>query len=62
MDGVISWGKLTLEWYTYELGSDSDLSIIMRDVLANPQSHSAWGTRLRQRVKILNALTLSYLN
>ncbi|KLO05931.1 SET domain-containing protein [Schizopora paradoxa] len=52
-DSVISWGELAAEWYTYELGSDSDLTISVRHTVANPDSHPAWGTRSRQRIKTL---------
>lgn len=52
-DGVVSWGKLALEWYSYELGSDSDLAVSMRNVIASPQTHSAWGSRIGLRVSSL---------
>jgi len=51
-DGVVSWGKLALEWYSYELGWDSDLAVLMRSIVENPQTHSAWGSRIRSRVKV----------
>ncbi len=52
-DGVVSWGRQALEWYSYELGSDSDLVVSMRNVIASPQTHSAWGSRIGLRVSSL---------
>jgi len=39
------WAQLAIKWYTYELGSDSQEALGMKDTLLRPQLHSAWGTR-----------------
>jgi hypothetical protein len=39
------WAQLAIKWYTYELGSDSQEALGMKNTLLHPQSHNAWGTR-----------------
>ncbi|KAF8073662.1 hypothetical protein FPV67DRAFT_1409441 [Lyophyllum atratum] len=39
------WAELALEWYTYELGLDSEQVGEMVEVIANPQGHPGWGSR-----------------
>ncbi len=39
------WARLAIDWYTHELGSDSEQIQAMRATLSKPESHFAWGTR-----------------
>lgn len=49
-DAVRAWAELAKEWYTYELGADSEQVQTMRGVLANPTSHQMWGARGKEDV------------
>jgi hypothetical protein len=42
---VIEWAELAMEWYRYELGSDSEEVKAMKVVIENPQGHFGWGAR-----------------
>jgi hypothetical protein len=40
------WAKLAIQWYTYELGADSE--VVMSEVhstATHPETHPAWGSR-----------------
>ncbi|KAF7346043.1 SET domain-containing protein 5 [Mycena sanguinolenta] len=39
------WGRLAVEWYTYELGADSDLVLATQKTVDRPEKHRAWGSR-----------------
>jgi len=39
------WAELAIEWYTYELGLDSEQVDEMIEVVVKPQNHPGWGTR-----------------
>ncbi|KAK1236263.1 hypothetical protein PQX77_000497 [Marasmius sp. AFHP31] len=39
------WAKLAIEWYSYELGSDSELTEHMKTIVENPQLHRSWAVR-----------------
>lgn len=39
------WAELAIEWYSYELGLDSEQVDEMVEVVVKPQSHPGWGTR-----------------
>ncbi|KAJ7202814.1 hypothetical protein GGX14DRAFT_462418 [Mycena pura] len=40
-----SWAELAIEWYTYELGADSELVMEVRNTAEHPEGQRAWGTR-----------------
>ncbi|KAJ7644316.1 hypothetical protein FB45DRAFT_736700 [Roridomyces roridus] len=40
-----SWAQKAIEWYTYELGEDSDLVAETRATADQPQEHPAWASR-----------------
>jgi hypothetical protein len=46
----VDWGKLALQWASYELGSDSDLAEEMRIVMREPKRHPVWGQRATMAV------------
>ncbi|KAF8237124.1 hypothetical protein L208DRAFT_1431725 [Tricholoma matsutake] len=43
--GVREWAELAIEWYTYELGGDSEQVQEMKLVVKDPESHAGWGVR-----------------
>ena len=47
---VVDWGRLALQWASYELGSDSDLAEEMRIVTREPKRHTVWGQRAAMAV------------
>jgi len=47
---VMDWGRLALQWASYELGSDSDLADEMRIVIREPKRHPMWGQRATMAV------------
>lgn len=46
------WAALAQEWYSYELGADSEQVATMLALLENPRRHYAWGTRERINVQM----------
>ncbi|KAH9065391.1 hypothetical protein EDB87DRAFT_1595643 [Lactarius vividus] len=44
-EAVMDWGRLALQWASYELGPDSDLAEEMRVVIREPRRHTMWGQR-----------------
>ncbi|KAH8104497.1 hypothetical protein BXZ70DRAFT_590873 [Cristinia sonorae] len=44
------WAEVAQEWFGYELGKDSAQTQEMRKIVAQPMSHSVWGTRGGERV------------
>ncbi|TFK40697.1 hypothetical protein BDQ12DRAFT_601150, partial [Crucibulum laeve] len=44
------WAQTAIEWYTYEIGGDSEELEEMQVVVARPESHRAWGSRERRSV------------
>ncbi|KAG7088604.1 hypothetical protein E1B28_012578 [Marasmius oreades] len=44
------WAEVGLEWYSYELGSDSEPAESMRALMGDPERHHAWGSRERMYV------------
>lgn len=49
-EAVVDWGRLALQWASYELGSDSDLAEEMRIVIREPKRHTMWGQRATMAV------------
>lgn len=49
-EAVVNWGRLALQWASYELGSDSDLAEEMRIVIREPKKHTMWGQRTAMAV------------
>ncbi|KAI9465470.1 hypothetical protein BJY52DRAFT_1244195 [Lactarius psammicola] len=47
---VMDWGRLALQWASYELGSDSDLAEEMRVAVREPRRHGIWGQRATMTV------------
>ncbi|KAF5361020.1 hypothetical protein D9756_004833 [Leucocoprinus leucothites] len=41
------WAQIAVEWYSYEVGADSEQVEEMRQVALQPEGHSAWGTHRR---------------
>jgi hypothetical protein len=39
------WARLAVQWASYELGSDSDLSEEMRIAIREPKRNTMWGQR-----------------
>jgi hypothetical protein len=39
------WAQMATEWYSYEVGADSEQVSEMRGVALRPESHSGWNTR-----------------
>jgi hypothetical protein len=39
------WAQLAVKWYTYELGTDSELATEAKKTAVLPEEHPAWGTR-----------------
>ncbi|KAI0698086.1 hypothetical protein BC835DRAFT_688817 [Cytidiella melzeri] len=48
------WARLAREWYTYELGADSEQAEGMAVLFEHPERHSGWATR---RAEIVGGLT-----
>lgn len=44
------WAELSVEWYGYELGRDSEQVREMANVAVKPQSHPGWGSREKLEV------------
>lgn len=44
------WAEIAVEWFSYEVGSDSDLVAEMRAIAVQPRDHPAWATRKRLKV------------
>ena len=42
---MVEWAQIAAQWYTYEVGVDSEEVAEMRRVALKPESHYAWGTR-----------------
>ncbi|KAJ7163272.1 hypothetical protein C8R46DRAFT_1177453 [Mycena filopes] len=40
-----SWAQLALQWYSYELGADSQLVLDLQATAGHPERHPAWGSR-----------------
>jgi hypothetical protein len=38
------WAELAVEWYTYELGGDSEQTAEMQAVAADGTRHPRWGS------------------
>ncbi|KDQ62205.1 hypothetical protein JAAARDRAFT_170436 [Jaapia argillacea MUCL 33604] len=47
---LTEWAKLAERWYSFDLGRDSEQVAEMKGVVANPQSHRAWGSRAKMVV------------
>ncbi|KAI0300251.1 hypothetical protein BC826DRAFT_992282 [Russula brevipes] len=44
-EAAADWARLAVQWASYELGSDSDLSEEMRIAIREPKRHTMWGQR-----------------
>ncbi|KXN88140.1 SET domain-containing protein 5, partial [Leucoagaricus sp. SymC.cos] len=44
------WAQVAAEWYTYEVGGDSEQVAEMESVALRPESHAAWGTHRQLNV------------
>lgn len=49
-DATRAWAQLAKEWYTYELGHDSQQVQQILGILEKPRSHVMWRTRGREEV------------
>lgn len=49
-EAVKEWAAAAIQWYGYEIGTDSKEVIEMRRILAEPSSHRAWGSRGSEKV------------
>lgn len=45
--GTRGWARTAIEWYTFEIGGDSEQVKEMEAILALPESHRVWGSRER---------------
>ncbi|KAF9267574.1 SET domain-containing protein [Marasmius fiardii PR-910] len=39
------WAQVALQWFIYEVGSDSEQAESMRVLMVDPERHHSWGTR-----------------
>ncbi|THV04461.1 SET domain-containing protein [Dendrothele bispora CBS 962.96] len=46
------WARLAVEWFGIELGSDSEQVRRIEEVVNQPRSHAAWGTRKAEKVGV----------
>jgi len=47
---VAEWAQIAAQWYTYEVGVDSEQVAEMQQVALQPERHRAWGTRPKYTV------------